>query len=234
MAIVRFGGGVSELRGSIAGNTFSRSRAGGIVRNRITPINPSTTFQSAVRNNFAQAVSEFRNLSAPKIDEWNTFAQTLSFQNALGQDYTPSAEEVYLRSSLNLSRINIPPLGAAPIATPDPPVITSPGVADISAALGVLTLAQVAGFAATATSIIVVETSLPVQSSINNFSRLYKQLGFFVLAATIDFLSSMENRFLAGGSIPASTGQAVGIRLRAILPTNGFASPWAYYKGIVA
>ncbi|GAI58374.1 unnamed protein product, partial [marine sediment metagenome] len=39
MALVKYGGGITQMSGSIAGNTFARNRYGNYVRSRTKPIN---------------------------------------------------------------------------------------------------------------------------------------------------------------------------------------------------
>ena len=103
MALVRFGNGVSEIRGSIAGSTFSRSRSGAVIRNRIKPVNPNTQPQADVRYLFAQVARRFAELTAAQRDQWNEYASLLTFwKNRLGESYTPSARQVYQYCITNL------------------------------------------------------------------------------------------------------------------------------------
>jgi hypothetical protein len=103
MALIRFGNGVSEIRGSIAGTTFSRNRAGAVARNRIKPINPNTQQQADVRYLFATIAAQFADLNQAQKDVWTDFAAALTFwRNRLGEPYTPSARQVYQYCTTNL------------------------------------------------------------------------------------------------------------------------------------
>lgn len=116
MALVRFGGGVSEMRGSISGQTFARNRSGAYVRNRINPINPQTQAQNQLRYLFAQVAASFKTLSKAQKEAWDDYARSLTFfRNRLGEAYTPSGRQVYQYCNTNLALVT------AAIASGPPP-----------------------------------------------------------------------------------------------------------------
>jgi len=118
MALVRFGNGVSELRGSIAGNVFSRGRAGAIVRNRTTPVNPNTQAQADFRYLFSQTAANYTTLTKSQQEAWTEYAQMLTFwRNRLGEPYTPSGRQVFQYCNTNLALVN----SALNSATPGAP-----------------------------------------------------------------------------------------------------------------
>lgn len=107
MALVRYGNGVSELRGSIAGNVFSRGRAGAIVRNRTTPVNPNTQAQADFRYLFSQTAANYTTLTKSQQEAWTEYAQMLTFwRNRLGEPYTPSGRQVFQYCNTNLALAN--------------------------------------------------------------------------------------------------------------------------------
>lgn len=103
MALVRFGAAVSEIRGSINGATFFRTRSGATVRNRIKPVNPNTMNQAQIRYLFSYVASEFAKLNKQQKEEWTEYARSLAFwKNRLGESYTPSARQVFQYCNMNL------------------------------------------------------------------------------------------------------------------------------------
>lgn len=68
---------LGELSGSIAGNTFSRNKAGAYVRQRVTPTDPKSEAQMAVRSRFANVGSAFHSLTPLQKAAWNAFATSL-------------------------------------------------------------------------------------------------------------------------------------------------------------
>lgn len=106
MALVRFGNGVSEIRGSIAGNVFSRGRAGAIIRNRTVPINPQTQSQTDVRSLFSSIAAAWRLLTGAEKEQWKLFADQLTVTNRLGENYVPSARQTFQSCNTNLVLVN--------------------------------------------------------------------------------------------------------------------------------
>lgn len=107
MALIKFGGGVLDMRGSIGGNVFSRNRYGSYVRQRTKPVNPNTARQQAVRNYLTSLVEHWRStLTQAQRDAWMVYADSISMQNSLGEQIKLSGYNHYIRSNqaiLNVS-----------------------------------------------------------------------------------------------------------------------------------
>ncbi len=73
MAKVTFGGGISQFQGSIAGNTFSRTKAGPAARNRVKPNNPATPRQMVVRAQLQKASTDWRALTEDQRQAWTAW-----------------------------------------------------------------------------------------------------------------------------------------------------------------
>lgn len=98
-ALVRFGGGVEEMRGSFGGNTFSRNKGGAYVRSRTTPINPSTNFQEERRQTLANASQDWSiALTGTQRDAWNLYGSAVPYTNALGEVHFLSGQNMYVAS----------------------------------------------------------------------------------------------------------------------------------------
>lgn len=105
MASVQFGGGVTEIRGSIAGNVFSRNAGGAYLRARTTPINPATNRQAAVRDALAEAAQAWNlTLTNAQREAWNDYAAVVPWQNRLGQQIFLSGQNMYVRSNALILR----------------------------------------------------------------------------------------------------------------------------------
>ena len=98
MALILHGGLAAEIRGSIAGATFSRNRAGAYVRNRTKPINPQTDRQIEIRQNLSYLQLYWHsNLSVALRSAWNATAQANPFKNRLGQSSAITGFNLFLR-----------------------------------------------------------------------------------------------------------------------------------------
>lgn len=138
MALVAFGNGVADIRGSIGGTTFARNPHGAYARNRTTPVQPNTMKQSQARAAFGMVPIHWSSvLSTAQRDAWEAMASTLTFTNRLGQTYTPNGQELHNKYNCALA-----PLVAAGVqngetgtefvlqaACPTAPIKSNPGFA---------------------------------------------------------------------------------------------------------
>ena len=103
MALIKFGGGITEMRGSMAGNVFSRNRSGAYIRARTTPTNPNTALQQAVRNALASLTTRWgQTVTAAQRTAWNLYASSVSMTNKLGESIFLTGFNHYLRSNIPL------------------------------------------------------------------------------------------------------------------------------------
>jgi len=86
MALIKYGGGIVQMSGSIAGNTHARNRFGNYMRARTKPVNPNTARQVTARARLALLAEDWREvLSDAQRIAWNTYAAGVSWLNGLGE-----------------------------------------------------------------------------------------------------------------------------------------------------
>lgn len=103
-ALIKFGGGVVQMSGSIAGNTFARNRYGNYCRARTKPTNPNTDRQVAVRATMAELTTRWaQTLTALQRAAWNLYGTSVVMKNRLGENCFFTGYNHYIRS--NLERI---------------------------------------------------------------------------------------------------------------------------------
>jgi len=116
MALVKFGGGIIQMSGSIAGNTFARNRYGNYVRARTKPINPISTAQQAVRTAIGQLTARWgQTLSAAQRTAWGLYASSVAMKNKLGEVVYLSGFNHYIRSNAWLKRVGAPSVDDGPV-----------------------------------------------------------------------------------------------------------------------
>lgn len=86
--------------GSVAGVTSSRNRFGQYRRTRAIPVNPNTTFQSAVRTRFAALTAGWSALTAAQRAGWASLASGITRTDALGQQYTMDGAQCYVSNNM--------------------------------------------------------------------------------------------------------------------------------------
>jgi len=115
MALVKYGGGVIQMSGSIAGNTFARNRYGNYVRARTKPVNPNTDRQNAVRSALASLTVRWSTtVTALQRTAWNLYAANVGMLNKLGETIHLSGFNHYIRSNVNQALIGGTPFDAGP------------------------------------------------------------------------------------------------------------------------
>jgi hypothetical protein len=123
MANIKLGGGVTDIRGSIGGTTFSRGPAGAIARQRVKVINPRSALQvarRAVASSLAQHWSQ--DLDAGERADWNAYAAATDFTNKVGDTIQISGLACFvrlnsLRMLMGLAVQETAPLSAGMAAT---------------------------------------------------------------------------------------------------------------------
>jgi len=100
MALVKYGGGVIQMAGSIAGNTYARNRYGNYVRARTKPTNPNYPGQQEVRAAVAWLVDHWsQTLTADQRTAWCDYAAKTTRLNRLGESMRLSGFNDFIRSN---------------------------------------------------------------------------------------------------------------------------------------
>ncbi|MCK5603745.1 hypothetical protein KAR91_17795 [Candidatus Pacearchaeota archaeon] len=106
--VIRANGGyiviADEQRSGSKGNTtFSRNKGGAYARSRATPTNPNTNRQQAARSVFGSRASAWNTLTEVQRAQWDTYAETHTTKNALGQDIHISGMSWYVMLNSRLA-----------------------------------------------------------------------------------------------------------------------------------
>jgi len=105
MALIKFGGGITEMRGSMAGNVYSRNKSGAYIRSRTKPINPNTALQQVVRATLAFLTSRWSDtLTIAQRAAWNLYGSNVAMLNKLGESIYLSGFNHYIRCNSILKR----------------------------------------------------------------------------------------------------------------------------------
>lgn len=105
MAQVKFGGGVTEVSGSVGGNTFARNRFGFYIRPRTKPVNPNSSGQSNVREALSFLAELWHSgLTAAQRVAWGTYAAAIAMKNRLGETIYLTGFNHFIRSNAELKR----------------------------------------------------------------------------------------------------------------------------------
>lgn len=120
MAKISMGVLVGQIRGKAGGGVFTKAKNGATLRIRITPSNPNTAAQSAVRSYLTSASRAYKALSSGNLADWREYALSLNVVDPVtGSSYHPSAISVF--TGLASKFLQVTPDGVIPTSPPATP-----------------------------------------------------------------------------------------------------------------
>jgi len=145
MSLVKYGGGIVQMSGKIAGNVFARNRYGNYVRSWTKPVNGQSEFQTIVRGILSYLSERWSSVLTPAQRlSWDNYAESVSMLNRLGESIKLSGMNHYIRSNSSLLQAGLTEVTDGPtvleLPETDPTIECSISEADqeISVAFDVL------------------------------------------------------------------------------------------------
>lgn len=107
MALIKYGGGIVQMSGSIAGNTHARNRFGNYMRARTKPVNPKSARQSGARVLIMYLAEQWREspMTDAKRTAWQTYANSVNWLNKLGETVTLTGFNMFIRGNAARMRV---------------------------------------------------------------------------------------------------------------------------------
>ncbi len=212
---MKFGAIVVDGRGKIGGHVASKNRGGAYLRTKVTPTNPNTSFQAAVRNRLTTFSQGFRALTSAQILAWNNAVSDFGKTDIFADVKFPSGVNLYMKLNSNLDEV-----GVAAISNPPLPAEVEP----------VLTLSATAAAGTPAMSIVFTPTPVPantafilrataqVSPGVSNLSGKFRNIDVLDAASTSpeNALAAYNAKF---GALVA--GRKIGIELVPVNKTTG-------------
>lgn len=110
MAKIKFGMMMTDARGKLGGQVFSKNRGGAYVRTKVTPSNPQTLAQSVVRANLSTISQAWNALSVSQIANWNTAVDNWKSTDIFGDIKIPSGKNLFTKLNVNLLNTSRAPI----------------------------------------------------------------------------------------------------------------------------
>ena len=114
MAKIKFGMIVTDGRGKLGGQVFSKNRGGAYIRTKVTPSNPQSPAQTVVRQAFAEFSQNWSALTAELITAWNAAVSSWSTTDIFGDLRSPTGKNLYLRLNQNAVLAGYPSFDTVP------------------------------------------------------------------------------------------------------------------------
>jgi len=219
MALIKFGGGVLDARGSIGGNVFSRNRYGNYMRARTAPVNPQTQRQSAIRAIMAEVSARWFNvLTEENRGSWNDFAANHPSTNKLGEVISLSGFNQFVRSNVAAKTAGLDYINAGPVTFIKPGEDTLFAVEISAASQEVsITFDDSLAWLNESGAAMIVQVGAPQSDSINYFGGPFRSAGAILgdettpptTPATIDspFVLTEDQKIFVRGRIIRADGR---------------------------
>lgn len=120
---IKWGMMMTDGRGKLGGQVASKNRAGAYIRTKVTPVNPRTTEQQAIRSLFGTIASAWRSLTQAQVNSWNEATEFWQKTDVFGDLKKPSGFALFQR--LNTGLLANIPTSAMLVNAPQPDEVPS-------------------------------------------------------------------------------------------------------------
>ena len=100
---IKYSALVSDARGKLNGSVASKNRYGQYLRNKITPVNPQSNHQMAVRGQFGALSSQWRNLTEEQRESWKTAGADSPETNIFGDTVILQPNVFFIKRNMLLT-----------------------------------------------------------------------------------------------------------------------------------
>lgn len=116
MALIKFGAGISEMRGKEGGVIYSRNAYGSYIKSKVSPVNPQTNKQQVQRGLMGNLAKAWATLSAPNRAAWENLGAQTTRVNRFGDTTNYTGFSLFMRLNRNLSICGEAAITTAPVA----------------------------------------------------------------------------------------------------------------------
>lgn len=211
----KFGAIIVAGSGKISGHVASKNRSGSYLRTKVTPVNPQSTAQLAVRSRFSGLSSGWRGLTADQRNSWNSSVSDFAKTNIFGDLKNPSGANLYQRLNNNLLQIGEAALTECPSVAAVTAMASLSIVADVSDGTIVATFTD----AIAATHKVKLLASPALSAGKSFVKSEYRQIDVLTSAdaSPVDMTAAWTAAF---GSFPAA-GKKIFVKMVPVLVASG-------------
>ena len=206
MAKIKFGMMMTDARGKLGGQVFSKNKGGAYVRTKVTPSNPQTAAQTTARSLFAAISGAWSSLTASQIAAWNTAVDEWKSTDIFGDLLAPTGKELYQRLNNQLQTV-----GGSALTTPPAKVeLPNSPVTAAVIAIGAATITLTGAYTTTGTYVQLYAT--PVLSAGTSFVKNKLRVIYQVDAASFVAADAYTAYVAKFGAPSASDNVYLGIK----------------------
>jgi hypothetical protein len=216
MALIKFGMMMTDARGKLGGQVFTKTRSGATVRTKVTPTNPQTAAQQRARSILSNLSSNWRGLDPEQRAGWNSGVDQFTRSNVFGDRYAPSGKNLFVGLNANLALVGITMLVTLPALVDVPSVIIDQ--IEISTLASEITISY-DNLAPGASFSLVYQASRPMSQGRYNFSGAYATF-FSAVGNAYPSASDLWDAYIDKFGAP-SLGQKVAFKVFVIANASG-------------
>lgn len=211
----KFGSIVVAGSGKIGGHVASRNRAGSYFRTKVTPVNPSTAAQQAIRNRLTGISQAWKALTAAQRLAWNAAVGDYAKTDVFGDLRNPSGFNLFQRLNNNLLTI-----GEAQISVPPVPgAVYAPDSMSLAVVTGVPAMTLTYSDAIPATDSVKLYATPPVSQGVSFVKSEFRLIGIMETADASPF--NMKALYDAKFGAIAENGLKVFVKMVGVNKTTG-------------
>jgi hypothetical protein len=102
MALAKYGGIISELRGKEAGVIFSRNAYGSYMKQKVSPVNPQTALQQDQRQQMGNLAKLWATLTAGEKAAWDNLGAQVTRVNRFGDTTNYTGFALFMKCNRNI------------------------------------------------------------------------------------------------------------------------------------
>jgi hypothetical protein len=219
MALIRFGGGITDARGSHAGNTFSRNKAGPHVKARVKGTNPGGNTQRTRQSLTSGLNSVWRSLSDANRMTWENYAATHPTLNKIGNTQLLSGHNWFMKLNNQQPDGFAVPFTTAPVS--DNVDLPSALLLTVDATVTHTITIEIVCSSVYTPHDMYLFVSPPMSPGRAFISSQLRFLGLFLTNTPVNITLAWTNRF---GTLPTVAGYRIFARAAVMTESNGILS----------
>lgn len=217
MAKVKYSALVSDMRNKLNGSVLSKNRYGSYIRNKVTPVNPQTSFQVEQRGNLASLSAQWRGLTDEQREGWRALSEQLPKTDIFGDSKKVSANALYVGLNLPLLALGQSPNESAPQPVSIPAVFLSNLIAQVDTGANYALSITISPATVPAGYALVVYATPSYSPGISFVKNQYRSLGAFTPSGgVVNLMTAYTARF--GNMV---VGNKISIRCALVSTDSG-------------
>ena len=215
MAKIKFGMMMTDARGKLGGQVFSKNRSGAYVRTKVTPSNARSARQTFIRATLSRISANWSTLTKEQREGFNSAVEQWQSTNIFGDVVKPTGKTLFVKLNINLANTQQAEINAVPEKSEMPQLVLT----SVENDGGLISL----NFSGNQVGIkILVFATAPQSQGTGFFKGKYRQLGVITGSAsgTVDITTMYEEKF----GTP-DTGANINFQVVVVLPSGQASVP---------